>query len=58
MNLFTKQNKTHWFGEGIYDCQGRNVVGGSDRLGICDWQVHTDIFKIDNQRGLTIFNFA
>ena len=27
--------------------------GGKDRLGVWDWQVHTAIFKIDNQQGPT-----
>ena len=30
--------------------QGRE----KDRLGICNWHVHTAIFKIDNQQGPTV----
>ena len=29
------------------------VTGGSNRLGVWDWHVHTAIFKIDNQQGPT-----
>ena len=36
MNLFAKQKQTHRFREPIYGYQGREVVGGRNRLGIGD----------------------
>ena len=34
------------------------VIGGKgavrDRLGVCDWHVHTAIFEIGNQKGPTV----
>ena len=36
-----------------YGYQGGRV-GGKDRLGVWDWHIHIDIFKIDNQQGTTV----
>ena len=35
-------------------CCQAGRLRGRDRLGICDWHVHTVIFKIDNQQGPTV----
>ena len=32
----------------------KKLIGGKDRLGVCDWHVHTAIFKIDNRQGSTV----
>ena len=53
MNLFTKQKQTNRFREWTYGYQGGRVEG-RNRLGVWDWQVHTAIFKIDNQQGPTV----
>ena len=37
----------------IYGYQ-RGKVGGTDKLGVWDWHVHTTIFKIDNQQESTV----
>ena len=50
MNLFTKQKQTQRLREWTSGYQGRRGEG-RDRLGICDWHVHTAIFKTDNQQG-------
>ena len=43
MNLFTKQKETHRL--------GNRLPGGRDRQGVWDSDVHTAIFKMDNQQG-------
>ena len=53
MNLFTKQKQTHRLKEWTYGYQGGSV-GGRDKLGVCDWHIHTSIFKIDNQQRPTV----
>ena len=53
MNLFTKQIQTHRLREWTYGYQGGRVAG-RDRLGVWDWQVHTDTFKVGNQQGPTV----
>ena len=35
------------------DCQ-RGKVGGKDKLGIWEQQIHTTIYKIDKQQGPTM----
>ena len=52
-NLFTKQKQTQRLREWTYGYQGEKV-GGRDRLGVWDWQVHIAIFKIDNQQSPTV----
>ena len=48
MNLLTKQKQTHRLRElNLWLPGGKR--GGRDRLGV--WDVHTAIFKIDNQQG-------
>ena len=53
MNLFTKQKQTHRHRKQTYGYQ-RGKMGGKDKLGVWDWQVHSTIFKINNQQGPTI----
>ena len=52
MNLFTKQKQTHRLRRQTYDYQ-RGKVGGRDKLGVWDQQIHTTVYKIDNQQGPT-----
>ena len=52
VNLFIKQKQTHRLREQTDDYRGKS--GGRDRLGVWDWQVHTAIFKIDNQQRPTV----
>ena len=54
MNLFTKQKQTHRLGGPTNDYLGENGLG--DRLGVWDCHVHIKhtIFKIYNERGLTV----
>ena len=50
MNIFTKQKETH---KQTYGYQ-RGNTGGKDKLGVWDQQIHTTIYKIDNQEGPTV----
>ena len=54
MNLFTKQMQTHRLRGPTNDYLGENGLG--DRLGVWDCHVHIKhtIFKIYNERGLTV----
>ena len=51
IQTFTKQ--IYRFREQIYGYQGGRVKKRG-RLGVWDWHVHTALFKIDNQRGLSV----
>ena len=53
MNLFTKQKQTYKLRERTYGCQ-RGRTGRRDCRGGWDGHVHSAIFKMDNQKGLTI----
>ena len=53
MNLFTKQKQTHRHTKQIYGYQ-RGKERGRDKLGGWDEQIHTTIYKIDNQQGHTV----
>ena len=48
MNLLTKQKQTHSKQTHGYQ---RGKVTGKDKLGVWDWNIHTIVFKIDNQQG-------
>ena len=50
MNLFTKQKQTHRLREQTYGYQGGRM-GGRDNQGVWDRQVHSAVFKVDNQQG-------
>ena len=49
MNLFIKQKYSHRCRKQTYGYQGIKTEG--DKLGDCDWHIHTTIYKIDNQQG-------
>ena len=49
MNLLTKQKQNHRLGEWAYGCQR-----GRDSYGLWGGQVHTAIFKMDNQQEPTL----
>ena len=51
MNLFTKQKQTHRLRKQTYGYQG-GKVSRRDKLG--GWDIHTTIYKINNQQGPTI----
>ena len=53
MNLFKKQKKSHRLRKQTYDYQS-GKVGGRDKLGFGDWQIHTTISKLDNQQVPTV----
>ena len=53
MNSFTKQKYTQRLREGTWGYQGGRA-GGRDSQGVWDSQVHTAIFKMDNQQGPTV----
>ena len=51
MNLFTKQKQTHKHRK---QTDGYQRGRGVDKLGVWDEQIHTTIYKIDNQQGPTV----
>ena len=53
MNLFTKRKQTHRLRKQTYGYQ-RGKVGGRGKLGGWDKQIHTTMYKIDNQREPTV----
>ena len=53
MNLFTKQKQTHRHRKQTYGYQW-GKMGGGDKLGVWDQQIHTTIYKIDKQEGPTV----
>ena len=55
MNLFTKQKQPHRLRKQIYGYQS-GKVRGRDKLGVWDQQIHTTIYKIDNQQGPTVWH--
>ena len=48
MNLFTEQKQIHRLREWTQGCQGGRM-GGRDKHGFGDQNVHTVTFKVDNQ---------
>ena len=52
MNLFTKQKQTHRHRKQTYGYQKGG--GERDKLGVWDENIHTTMFKIDNQQGPTV----
>ena len=53
MNLFTEQKQTHRHRKQIYGYQRINRKG-RDRLEAWDQQIHTTIYKVDEQGGFTV----
>ena len=53
MNLFTKQKQTYRYWKQTYGYQ-RGIVGGRDKSGAWDKQMHTTICKTDDQQGPTV----
>ena len=51
MNLFTKQKQTHRLREQMYVAGEKD---GGKWQGVCDWHLHTAIFKMGNKQGPTI----
>ena len=53
MNLLSKLKEIHRLREETYSCwRGKN--GRKGQLGNRDGQVHTAVFKMDNQQGPTV----
>ena len=52
MNLLKKQKQTHRHRKQTYGYQ--RGKWGKDKLGVRDQQIHTSIYKIDNQQGSTL----
>ena len=54
MNLFTKQKQTHRFKKQYMVTKGES--SGRDKLGVWDEQIHTTVYKIDEQQGPTVYH--
>ena len=53
MNLLKKQEQTHRLREKTYGCWGEGWGEGIVKR-VWDGHVHSAIFKMDNQQGLTV----